>query len=369
MNWYYVEAGKQAGPVDDAGLEALAAAGRVTNETLVWREGMANWQAYGEVRPGGLKISSGAAVDGIGEEEAVCAECGQMFPISETIKIGDARVCANCKPIFVQKMREGVTGRIASGGNVTEEQILEREYRIEIGSAVERGWKTFTGNAGVMIATMILVGIVFIIGWALSLVLAMIVPFSNIFVPVLYSMPLMAGYLWLSLRLVRGEAAGIGDGFAGFGGKYLQLVGFGIVQFLINTVCFLPLIVVGIAAGVTVGLRHRVQAPEMATGMVLGLVAAGFVTFCGLMFLNTLWTFTGLLIMDKGYRFWPAMQLSRRLVMRRWWMTLLFIIVCFIFYMLGALLCVVGLLATLPLYSNMKAILYDDNFRDLAPQG
>ncbi len=108
MNWYYVDAGKQAGPVDDAGLEALAASGKITNETLVWREGMANWQAYGEVRPGGLKISRGAVVEGIGEEEAICAECGQMFPISDTIKVGEARVCANCKPIFVQKMREGV---------------------------------------------------------------------------------------------------------------------------------------------------------------------------------------------------------------------------------------------------------------------
>ncbi|HXC97807.1 MAG TPA: RDD family protein [Verrucomicrobiae bacterium] len=112
MNWYYVDAGKQAGPVDDAGLEALAAGGKVTNETLVWREGMATWQAYGQVRPGGLRISSGAVVEGIGEEEAICAECGQMFPISDTIKIGEARVCANCKPIFVQKMREGVNVRV-----------------------------------------------------------------------------------------------------------------------------------------------------------------------------------------------------------------------------------------------------------------
>jgi uncharacterized RDD family membrane protein YckC len=104
MNWYYVEAGKQAGPVDEAGLDALVATGKITNETLIWREGMANWLAYSEARPGGLKVARAAATG----EEAVCAECGQMFPVNDTIRIGEARVCANCKPIFVQKMREGV---------------------------------------------------------------------------------------------------------------------------------------------------------------------------------------------------------------------------------------------------------------------
>ena len=57
---------------------------------------------------GGLKIAGGAPSGAPGGEEAVCAECGRMFPVDETIRIGEARVCANCKPIFVQKMREGV---------------------------------------------------------------------------------------------------------------------------------------------------------------------------------------------------------------------------------------------------------------------
>ncbi len=36
----------------------------------------------------------------------------------ELIKFGDSRVCANCKPLFVQKLREGVTvgGEMVYGG-------------------------------------------------------------------------------------------------------------------------------------------------------------------------------------------------------------------------------------------------------------
>jgi uncharacterized RDD family membrane protein YckC len=39
----------------------------------------------------------------------VCAECGNAFPQDEVIRFGDAWVCAACKPIFVQKLKEGAT--------------------------------------------------------------------------------------------------------------------------------------------------------------------------------------------------------------------------------------------------------------------
>lgn len=118
MNWYYVDAaGQQAGPVDDAGLDGLAASGVVNTETLVWAEGMANWVPLREARPGayaaapaavGVPAGGGLSIAG-GMEEAVCAECGGIFPVNDTIRIGSSRVCARCKPIFVQKMREGVS--------------------------------------------------------------------------------------------------------------------------------------------------------------------------------------------------------------------------------------------------------------------
>lgn len=54
MNWYYVEAGQQRGPVTEADLENLVKIGRIQPETLVWREGMANWQPYREMKPGAV---------------------------------------------------------------------------------------------------------------------------------------------------------------------------------------------------------------------------------------------------------------------------------------------------------------------------
>jgi uncharacterized RDD family membrane protein YckC len=53
MNWYYVDAGQQAGPISEAELTTLANSGKIQPNTLVWRDGMANWLPYSQVKPGG----------------------------------------------------------------------------------------------------------------------------------------------------------------------------------------------------------------------------------------------------------------------------------------------------------------------------
>ncbi len=50
MSWYYADAGRQVGPVEETALDDLVRAGVVRDDTLVWREGMANWQPHGSAR-------------------------------------------------------------------------------------------------------------------------------------------------------------------------------------------------------------------------------------------------------------------------------------------------------------------------------
>ena len=90
MDWYYVDAGQQAGPVNDAQLEALASRGTILNDTLVWREGMDNWRMYGEVKaPGSGPLLAppivAPAPPTLAPGQAVCAECGRVFNVPEMI--------------------------------------------------------------------------------------------------------------------------------------------------------------------------------------------------------------------------------------------------------------------------------------------
>lgn len=56
-SWFYASEGQQRGPVAEAQLRELIASGQVASDTLVWTEGMANWQRAGEI-PGLLSGSS-----------------------------------------------------------------------------------------------------------------------------------------------------------------------------------------------------------------------------------------------------------------------------------------------------------------------
>ena len=71
MNWYYALGQQQVGPVTDEQLQALAKDGVVTGDTLVWRDGMANWQPYRTVAPPGLALSPAATPPAPGIAEPV----------------------------------------------------------------------------------------------------------------------------------------------------------------------------------------------------------------------------------------------------------------------------------------------------------
>jgi uncharacterized RDD family membrane protein YckC len=109
MNWFYAENGQQRGPVTEADLQALLAAGKINSETLVWREGMAEWQPWRQAGAAANAIPGGTAAtaDSGATGSVVCSECGRSFPPSEVIRHGAVFVCGSCKPIFLQKLKEG----------------------------------------------------------------------------------------------------------------------------------------------------------------------------------------------------------------------------------------------------------------------
>lgn len=111
--WYYAEEGQQRGPVMDTDLEALRREGKINSETLVWREGMDAWQPLSQAMPGAASAAGAGvavaapAVAGASGATVACSECGNIFPVSGVMRYGNAAICPNCKPMFVQKLREG----------------------------------------------------------------------------------------------------------------------------------------------------------------------------------------------------------------------------------------------------------------------
>lgn len=122
MTWHYLDGTDQKGPVSDTDLAALAANGAIDRNTYVWHEGMTEWKPYGEISAppaGGVAVAApptlaAAVPPAMPAGGVACAECGRVFAPSDVIRIGDNYICAECKPVFVQKLREG----IAPGGHL-----------------------------------------------------------------------------------------------------------------------------------------------------------------------------------------------------------------------------------------------------------
>src|SRR5262249_25257202 len=108
MSWYYADNGRQVGPIEEPALDELVTAGVVRDDTLVWREGMANWQPHAAARGVRVQPQSMPAVPvPASGPTGFCSECGRPLPADQLLNLGTAAVCAQCKPVYLQRVREG----------------------------------------------------------------------------------------------------------------------------------------------------------------------------------------------------------------------------------------------------------------------
>lgn len=128
--WYYAVDGQQQGPVSLDALQAMFRSGQLGADSLVWREGMAEWAAAGTVAELQLTTESQAAAassadaslpplrplptETAPELRACCSQCGQGFSSVDLIDYQGQLVCPHCKDAFFQRLREGL--RVQGGG-------------------------------------------------------------------------------------------------------------------------------------------------------------------------------------------------------------------------------------------------------------
>ncbi len=372
MNWFYVEGGQQRGPITQEEFDRLSAIGVIVGDTLVWREGMAAWQPWSALRPVGPLPAAASGIPPVAPgsasvpDEALapgrvrCAECGGDFATEETLRYGERHVCAACKPCFLQRLSEGAAPLRQPGRPVTPGEVLARDYQVDIGSCASRGHTLITSNYGLLLAAVIVVGLI--------MAAASMIPLLNLIVPLFLTGPLAGGLYRLYLARLRGQPADFGVAFSGFSSGYWQLVLCQLFPALLGFAIMIPMAMIMGPAAIFLG-RANVTSGAMATG-ALAISAATLMLIVMILWIYfyTSWYFALRLVADKGFQFWPALQLSRSVVGKHWWGVFWFSIVSGVLMLLGAMVCLVGLLYTGPLYVAMSSYLYEDIFGDLAPQ-
>ncbi len=129
MSWYYANQGQQSGPVEDGIFEDLVRQGVIGPDTLVWKEGMANWipysqihatasagtpppppgAAFGGASPAGATAAPGpSSSPGTSGATRFCSQCGRAYPAEQLEIYGAASICPNCKPAYLAGMSAGM---------------------------------------------------------------------------------------------------------------------------------------------------------------------------------------------------------------------------------------------------------------------
>jgi uncharacterized RDD family membrane protein YckC len=110
MPWYYAVGAVRNGPVEDDAFQELVKSQVIGDSTLVWREGMRDWEPFANLRPQVVPppappSRSQPAPPSAGP--AFCTQCGRAVGPHELVAVGGRLVCASCQPLLLQQIREG----------------------------------------------------------------------------------------------------------------------------------------------------------------------------------------------------------------------------------------------------------------------
>jgi uncharacterized membrane protein len=214
--------------------------------------------------------------------------------------------------------------------------LAEGDYELDIGDCISKGWelvkKNFWPVVGVTALVMLAMGAVNQIFGLFSRsainemvvqhqftpgAIAIVIAVTIISAPV-YTV-FTAGLFKYFLKLIRGESAGVGDAFSGFGPSIGQLIVFSVMQMILLLIGYALCIIPGIYLSVT-------------------------------------WYFAIPLIIDRRMNFWEAMELSRKMVNKHWIIIFAFLIVYGLLALAGMIACCIGIFVTMPI--GFAALMY-----------
>jgi hypothetical protein len=233
-----------------------------------------------------------------------------------------------------------------------QSQVESRGVSVDAMDCVRRSYGLYKNNFGpILIATLLITVILMGSGS---------IPGGFLLNGILYG-----GLYWFFLKWIREGKAELGDAFAGFQRQPGQLVLAGIVTgfvpvLLMIIIClpfFIPFFVTAAgsaSSGADPGALLQGMGILGCLGVLIGVLAA-FVLY-------VMWMFAYPLIIDKGLKFWPAMELSRKTIMKSFFGYVWLNILCGLLVLGGLLACIVGVFFVAPICAGALAYAYEDVF-------
>jgi hypothetical protein len=209
----------------------------------------------------------------------------------------------------------------ASQADQLATEIIGRGYEFSVSRCFQRSWSLLVKNfpilAGVMAVAIVLEWLVFL------------VPLVGLVAVVALAGVFWAGLSVVYLKTIRGQKAVLNDLFAGFNRG------------------FVPLLLAGVVSAILV-----------SAGSLLCLLPG--------IYLAVAWMFAHPLVFERSLDFWPAMELSRRVVHERWWELFALALGVAALIAIGGLIFGFGVFLTAPLAFGALMYAYEDIFGEPA---
>lgn len=209
------------------------------------------------------------------------------------------------------------------------QRILDQGYEFRLGDYIGQGFSLFQKQIGLFMG--------FTLVFFLIVIVANFVPIVGpIAVNLFLTPPLICGFYLVADKLRRGESVVFNDFFKGFD-SLGPLALAALVMGLIYVICMVPVFaVVGFSLflGDFSSLDHF---PFWAFLLVAPLV-----------YLAIGYSWTNMFIVFYKMEFWPAMEMSRKIITKHWGMIFLFSIVIGLLAGAGFIALGIGILATVP---------------------
>jgi hypothetical protein len=318
MTWHYAAAGAQHGPVDDAELDRLIAAGVVTGETLVWHAGLEGWRPLREARTNALFAAAVRQPEPVAVARA--AERPRPDPDAEFARTAGRRL----SPV----------------------------------AALSRGMGLVFARPGPTIGISALI--------MLMMMASGFVPCVGSIVQLAVVGPLTATWYGYFLRHIRGQPAALDDVFAVFSSPdLLHLIGVHVIMTVISLLVMVPFMVAFFFAmiGTVAATAAADEAARVAMGpLTLLPVLALIPMMAAILYLYVAFMFALPLIYDRGHAFWPAMRLSQRVVHRQLLPMVGLVVLAFLVALAGLLALCLGIFVAMPIVMASYAYAYEDMF-------
>ncbi|MEC5125260.1 DUF4339 domain-containing protein [Verrucomicrobiales bacterium BCK34] len=316
--WFYEDNGERKGPVTAEFLVGLKTSGSITAETLVWRDGFADWLPFRESELFEPDSQSGST------------------PAPPSLP-----PALRAKPAFVAR-----------------EISFNPGYEFGIRKTLGQGWRLMVSDfwpfVGFFTIMYLIVGIV-----------------SQFGVTVFFLMyPLMAGYFWWALLRKRGEPAEMDLLFEGFRRQFGPLA---LANLAVVGVAMLLLMVLGIACfGGCAGIAAVIDGasgvdPENPVMVVLGVLLGAlliFVAMVPLILAQQIGCFVMLLIMEGNLNAGEAISLGWQATKRHWFKFVLLSLVAMVLSLLGMLALYVGVFVSCAWLALGQIYIYEEAFGD-----